>query len=62
MATAITVITALAALIPVLMKIWNNRIDTSRKATDAIIKRDIDELRFGMSRIDGLSKTNKPLS
>ena len=62
MATAITVITALAALIPVLMKIWNNRIDTSRKATDAIIKRDIDELRSGMSRIDGLSKTNKPVS
>ena len=62
MATVITVITALAALIPVLVKIWNNRIDTSRKATDAIIKRDIDELRSGMSRIDGLSKTNKPVS
>ena len=62
MATFLTVFTALAALIPVLVKIWNNRIDTSRKATDAIIKRDIDELKSGMSRVDGVSKTNKPIS
>lgn len=62
MTTAIIVITALATLIPVLVKIWNNRIDTSRKATDAVIKRDMDELRSGMSRIDGVSKTNKPVS
>lgn len=62
MATLLTVLAALAALIPVLVKIWNNRIDTSRKATDAIIKRDIDELESGMSRIDGLSKSNKPVS
>jgi hypothetical protein len=62
MATLLTVLAALAALIPVLVKIWNNRIDTSRKATDAIIKRDIDELESGMSRISGLSKTDKPVS
>jgi len=62
MATLLTVLTALAALIPVLVKIWNNRIDTSRKATDAIIKRDIDELRSGMSRVDGVSKTDKSVS
>lgn len=62
MTTLLTVLTALAALIPVLVKIWNNRIDTSRKATDAIIKRDIDELRSGMSRVDGVSKTDKSVS
>lgn len=61
MATFLTVFTALAALIPVLVKIWNNRVDTSRKATDAIRSRDIDELKSGMSRVDKLFKRDKPV-
>jgi hypothetical protein len=61
MATFLTVFTALAALIPVLVKIWNNRIDTGRKATDAIRSRDIDELKSGMSRVDELHKRNKSI-
>lgn len=55
-----SVAAAVSALILFGIKLWTSEREKNRKADHAISKRDRDELRDGMARIDGVSD-DKPV-
>lgn len=60
-ASILAILSALLALLPVVLNLVEQRKANQRAKSSAIQRRDLDELERGMARVDGLP-TDRPLS
>lgn len=60
MEVVLAVLGALATLIPVLVKIWNNRIDRRKATTDGLAKIEAQEMDASLARVDAESRRVQP--